>query len=119
MSELWTIIISAISAVVTGFFTHLFTKRKYNAETNSIDIENLQKALDFYKELSDDSKDRLCELLDKKTSLESRVEKLQIENAELKILIEKQNSMIENQGVIIDELNIKIDELTQKVNDKL
>lgn len=92
--------IATLSGVVTtfvaGFCGWFFTKKKYNSEVKSNDIENMQKTLDFYKKLSDDNTARLEEILEKNQGLTAQVSKLTEENIELKILVQKQTAQIEN-----------------------
>jgi hypothetical protein len=40
-------------------------KRKYNSEVDNNVISNMKASLDFYKQLSDDNKERLSEVLKK------------------------------------------------------
>lgn len=89
-----TILIAFATSGITGFFTWLFTRRKYNEEVDSSKIENLQKSLDFYVRLSDDTNKRLTEILTMNESLEKQVSELRAENAEFKKLVEKQNEHI-------------------------
>ena len=40
-------------------------KKKYYSEVDSTVIDNMKESLDFYKQLSDDNRDRLKEVLNK------------------------------------------------------
>lgn len=70
-----------LSTGMASFFTWLFSKRKYNSEVDSNNIENMQKSLDFYIKLSDDYKSRLDVEI---KSHHDEVDELRRENAELK-----------------------------------
>ena len=70
-----------LSTGMASFFTWLFSKRKYNSEVDSNNIENMQKSLDFYIKLSDDYKSRLDVEI---KSHHDEVDELRKENAELK-----------------------------------
>lgn len=70
-----------LSTGMASFFTWLFSKRKYNSEVDSNNIENMQKSLDFYIKLSDDYKSRLDVEIQ---SHHDEVDELRKENAELK-----------------------------------
>lgn len=54
---------TAMPAMVTGFGGWFFARRKYNSEVDNSIIENMQKALDFYRKLSDDTQTRLDNVL--------------------------------------------------------
>lgn len=69
-------IVGLITTVTSGFVSWLLAKRKYNAEVDSNIIENMQKSLDFYKQLSDDNKARLEEILRENANLKSEIDKL-------------------------------------------
>lgn len=63
-------------AVITAIVTFKLTKRKYNSEVDNNVINNMKESLDFYKQLSDDNKRRLDEVLQKNDKLESEVDDL-------------------------------------------
>lgn len=108
-----TIIIAAATSGITGLFSWFFTKKKYNAEVDGSKIENLQKSLDFYVQLSDDTKDRLSEILDNNKALESQVKELKEENAKFKELVENQNIQIAGLTKQIETLNSTINKLSK------
>ena len=59
------IITNILAPVVTGFASWLMAKKKYNSEVDNNVIENMKKSLEFYKQLSDDNRERLSRILDK------------------------------------------------------
>lgn len=63
-------------AIITAIVTFKLTKRKYNSEVDNNVINNMKESLDFYKQLSDDNKRRLDEVLQKNDKLESEVDDL-------------------------------------------
>ena len=63
----------------TGFFTWLFSRKKENAETESVQLQNIQSELDIYKSLLDDTKMRVEELLEVNKHLRDTVEQLEEE----------------------------------------
>lgn len=67
---------SIISAVVGSTGGWLFARKKYNSEVDSKVIANMKDALDFYKRLSDDNKERLNELTKRNDALEKEVSDL-------------------------------------------
>lgn len=100
-----TIVIASVTSLITGLSTWFFTRRKYNAEVDGSQIDNLQKTLDFYVTLSDDTKERLNEILAQNNSLEAQVKELKEENQKFKELVEKQNAHIETLTEQIKSLN--------------
>jgi len=57
------IITNILAPIITGFATWLMAKKKYYSEVDSTVIANMKESLDFYKQLSDDNKERLAEVL--------------------------------------------------------
>jgi len=106
MNEIFITIATAVaSSGVTGFFTWLFARRKYNSEVDSQLILNMKESLDFYKQLSDDNKLRLDEVLKQnKEILEQNAELLQ-QNAELKLEVNGLRLQIEKLTSKEDETN--------------
>ena len=66
--------VGVITAPISSIITWLLARKKYRAEVNSNVIENMQKSLDFYKQLSDDTNKRLEEVLERNNKLEDRLE---------------------------------------------
>lgn len=54
-----TTICSVASGLISGFGTFIFTRRKYKAEVNSYEIDNLQKSLQIYIDIVEDNKKRI------------------------------------------------------------
>ena len=53
------VIVGVVTAPISSVITWLLARKKYRAEVNTNIIENMQKSLDFYKQLSDDTNRRL------------------------------------------------------------
>ena len=68
--------IGLITSVVSGWTSWFFTRRKYNSEVDNNLIANMQQSLEFYKQLSDDNKSRLEEILKRNEQLEREVSEL-------------------------------------------
>lgn len=51
--------IGIVTTFFSGFFTWLFSKRKYNAEADSSEIDNLKKSMKLYQELLEDCNKKL------------------------------------------------------------
>lgn len=75
--------VGIISSVVAWFLA----KRKYNAEVGDTVIKNMENALEFYKKLSDDNKNRLDENQRKLDEVMKENAKLQSEIQVLKTQI--------------------------------
>ena len=56
---LTTGIIGLFTTIVSGWTSWIFARKKYNSEVDSQVITNMKESLDFYKQLSDDNKERL------------------------------------------------------------
>lgn len=77
MNNTWIAIIGGvITTVASSFVSWFFAKRKYNAEVDHNLIKNMQESLEFYKKLSDDTKERLDEVLREKNELRKEVSEL-------------------------------------------
>lgn len=108
-----TALIAVCSSGITGFLTWLLSRRKYNAEVDSSRIENLQKSLDFYIELSNDTKMRLSEILERNKLLDAQVVVLSRENNELKEQVKQQSIHIDSLASQVKGLNNSIDNLKE------
>jgi TRAP-type C4-dicarboxylate transport system substrate-binding protein len=68
--------VGVISTIVSGWTSWYFTRKKYNTEVDHSLIENMQSSLEFYKQLSDDNRARLEEVLKRNEALEKEVGEL-------------------------------------------
>jgi len=86
----WTnLIVQTIVVIVTNFVTYLATRRKYKAETTSIEYQNMQTILSTYKTELESMKQRITEHVSKVHELEKKVNQLINENITLKGEIEE------------------------------
>lgn len=53
------VVLNSIIGVLSSVIAWFLAKRKYNAEVGDTVIKNMENALEFYKKLSDDNKNRL------------------------------------------------------------
>ena len=65
-----TAVVGIITTFASGWTAWFFTRKKYNAEVDNSLLENLQKSLDFYRNLSDDNRQRLETMLERDSKLE-------------------------------------------------
>ena len=77
------IITNILAPIITGFASWLMAKRKYNSEVDSTVIANMKESLDFYKQLSDDNRERLSEVLEKNDRLEKELSELKTQMIKL------------------------------------
>ena len=68
--------VGIITTVISGWTSWFFARRKYNSEVDNNLIENMQQSLEFYRELSDDNKNRLDEVLKRNAELEQEIKDL-------------------------------------------
>ena len=82
--------VGVLTSTISSLVTWLLAKKKYNAEVDNNVIQNMQQSLQFYKELSDDTKERLAEVLEKNQKLEDDVAELrkQMLNLTMKICLD-------------------------------
>ena len=81
------IITNILAPVITGFATWLMAKKKYNSEVDNTVIGNMKESLEFYKQLSDDNRARLTEVLTKNDQLEKEVSELKTQMLNLTMSI--------------------------------
>ena len=70
------IVTNILAPIITGFATWLMAKKKYNSEVDNTVIGNMKESLEFYKQLSDDNRVRLAEVLKKNDQLEKEISEL-------------------------------------------
>ena len=75
-AEIIIALIGIFSTVLSSWTTWFFTRKKYNSEVDQNLIQNMKESLDFYKQLSDDNRSRLEEVLKRNDELENDVKNL-------------------------------------------
>lgn len=68
--------IGLITSIVSSWTTWFFARRKYNSEVDSNLINNMKESLEFYEQLSSDTRDRLNEVLKRNSELNKEVQEL-------------------------------------------
>lgn len=76
--EIITGIVGTGATILGSFISWILAKKKYDSEVDNSTIINMQEALKFYKELSDDNKERLNRLQEEKDALEREVANLKM-----------------------------------------
>jgi len=74
----------AITAIITAVITYFSTKRKYKAESASLEYQNVQMILSTYRTELESMKTRINDYVRKINELERRVDNLLHENISLK-----------------------------------
>lgn len=73
--------------VLSSVISWLLAKKKYYTEVDNGIIENMQKSLDFYKLLSDDTQERLNEVIKRNDVLEEGMRELRKQMFEIVVNI--------------------------------
>lgn len=81
------IVTNILAPIITGFATWLMAKKKYNSEVDNTVIGNMKESLEFYKQLSDDNRERLAEVLRKNDFLEKEISDLRAQMLNLTLNI--------------------------------
>lgn len=76
-------IVGMITTITGSFVSWMFAKKKYNAEVDNSVIQNMQNSLEFYKQLSDDNRQRLDEVLKRNDQLQDEISQLRCQVLEL------------------------------------
>lgn len=85
-NEIIIAVIGIISTVISGWVSWFFTRKKYNVEIDNNIISNMRESLEFYKQLSDDNKQRLDEVLKRNDALEVEIKELRKQVSELMLM---------------------------------
>lgn len=76
--------VGIVTSIISGWTSWILARRKYNSEVDGNLIENMQKSLEFYENLSDDNKQRLDKALENNAHLRTAIDELLKENKQLK-----------------------------------
>lgn len=71
-----TSLIGVVTTFTSGWTAWFFARKRYNSEVDNNIINNMSLSLEFYKQLSDDNKERLEEALSRSDTLENEVKEL-------------------------------------------
>ena len=83
-NELLIGLIGVVSTFISGFTSWFFTRKKYNSEVDNTVINNLQDAVNTYKVICDDLKQRLEAALSNNNAIIERNNKLEDEIRDLR-----------------------------------
>lgn len=96
-------IITIATTTIASIVSYLSAKKKYKAEVDGVDIDNMRKSLEFYQALSNDNKERLNELLTKIENLEERNAELKTINLQLQEKVTLLTNRVANLTEIVDK----------------
>lgn len=82
-------LIGLFTTVISGWTSWIFARKKYNSEVDSQVIANMKESLDFYKQLSDDNKERLDQVLQQNKEILAQNAKLIEQNKRLQEEVEE------------------------------
>lgn len=104
-------VIGLITTIISGWMSWFFARKKYNSEVDAQVIRNMKESLDFYKQLSDDTKGRLSEVLEQNREILKYNTELMDKNNTLEVEVRELKAQIK-------ELSDKIKEITKKPSKK-
>lgn len=102
--------IGVVTTIVSGWTSWFFARKKYNSEVDSQVIANMKESLDFYKNLSDDNKERLTQVLEQNREILEQNAQLLEQNAKL----EKEVSTLKEQ---IETLTARLQKTEDEVKE--
>jgi peptidoglycan hydrolase CwlO-like protein len=85
MNNIWNLLIPTLTALISSSLTYFFTRRKNNAEAQSKELQNVEKALKVYREMVDDLAKRVEMQSEIISHQQSEIQQLRTEIAALKI----------------------------------
>lgn len=68
--------VGIVSSIISAWTSWFFARKKYNSEVDNNLIENMQDSLNFYKQLSDDNRKRLDDVLKRNEELDKEIQDL-------------------------------------------
>lgn len=94
-------IVSVVTSTISAFVAFFFTKKKYQAEVESVkaetsatEVANMKESLEFYQTLSEDNKKRLIALLEENEKQRESIEKQREEISDLKAQITELTNLV-------------------------
>ena len=68
--------VGVVSSIISAWTSWFFARKKYNSEVDNNLIENMQSSLNFYKQLSDDNRKRIEDVLKRNEELDKEIQDL-------------------------------------------
>ena len=106
-SEIITALVGLFCTTVSSVVTFFLTKRKYNTEVDSQQIENMSKSFDAYKKMMEETLDAQKRLMETTVNgLNTKVETLEKENVFLRQQVDSlRNQMVQYLGMKFNAQN--------------
>ncbi len=106
-SEIITALVGLFCTTVSSVVTFFLTKRKYNTEVDSQQIENMEKSFDAYKKMMEETLDAQKRLMETTVNgLNNKVETLEKENTFLRQQVDSlRNQMVQYLGMKFNAQN--------------
>ena len=100
-SEIVTTLVGLFCTTVSSIVTFILTRRKYNTEVDSQQIENMEKSFDAYKKMMEETLDAQKRLMETTVNgLNNKIDTLEKENAFLRQQVDSlRTQMIQFLGV--------------------
>ena len=86
-------IVAILGSVIGIFIGHFLTRKKYGAETKSIELQNISKMIDLYKGIATDFTKQIEDLTKQVSELKNENRKLRTDIVKLEKII-KENKLI-------------------------
>jgi predicted RNase H-like nuclease (RuvC/YqgF family) len=110
------IIVTSVLGIISSIVAFFLAKKKYNSEVKGNDIKNMQDALTFYKDLTDDSKGRLNQTLDENEGLQEKVDLLTKQVHKLTLQVEAlTDAKNERDELVKENTTLKLENRTLKL----
>jgi hypothetical protein len=105
-----TAIIGLVTTIVSSTVTYLFSRKKYNAEVDHNNIENMESSLEFYEKLSNSNNKILSDILERSEKLAESNLNLLIEVQNLRAQVDILVKVIQKEleGVDLSEYGIRV-----------
>lgn len=84
-----TTICTVVSSAISSGLSWVISKKKYQTEVHQNQIENMQKSLKFYEDLSTDTQERLGKILEENEALRTENQDIKAELHEVKEMLRK------------------------------
>lgn len=120
-----TTICTVVSSAISSGISWVISKKKYQTEVHQNQIENMQKSLKFYEDLSTDTQERLGKILEENEALRTENQDIKAELHEVKEMLRKMMDnvcvnlacQIRNRGYSVLTSKPKITEQTSSFKD--
>lgn len=122
-----TTICTVVSSAISSGISWAISKKKYQTEVHQNQIENMQRSLKFYEDLSTDTQERLGKILEENEALRTENQAIKDELHEVKEMLSKMMDnvcinlacQIRNKGYSVMTTRPKINEVTSSFKEPI